>query len=117
MYSEFVPDSLGTTLAPEVTHPQSPALLLPVSTTLGQLAFLCHMPVDILPSLGASLLACCPDKLNCDLKALGFHNLQNHGDWDMLSGDDFLFLGLFSDRRAEHEYIPLLYHIVSQHGA
>lgn len=62
MDPEFVPSSAGTILASRVTHPRSPAFLLPVSTSVGQLAFFCHMPVDILSSLGALSLACCSDK-------------------------------------------------------
>lgn len=88
MCPEVLPSSVGTILASRVTHPQSPALLLPVSTPLSQLAFFCHMPVDILSPLGALVWPAVQTSNQIrDLKTLGFHSLRNHRDWDMIPVD------------------------------
>lgn len=85
MCPEFMPSSVGTPWASRVTHRQSPALLLPVSTSLGQLAFFCHMPVDIFSSLGAlGWPAVQTSNQIHDLKALGFRSLRNHRDWNTM---------------------------------
>lgn len=103
MCPEFMPSSVGTILASRVTHRQSPASLLPVSTSLGPLAFSSHMPVDILSSLGALFWPAVQTSHQVHhLKASGFHSLWNHRGRNTTSVELPVLLGLFSDRRLEH---------------